>query len=63
MVNDPENINEDSDSDKSDPFQRINIVEDNARREPLSIELTYPLGTPTSTGDSEHFKRNILFEY
>ncbi|KLO15218.1 hypothetical protein SCHPADRAFT_278584 [Schizopora paradoxa] len=38
-------------SETLDPFQKVNVVEENTRREPISIELTYPLGADPTTGN------------
>lgn len=42
----------DLDTSETDPFNRLAVVKDNARREPVIIELTYPLGVASNTGNS-----------
>ena len=50
-------------SDTLDPFQSVNVVEENTRREAISIELSYPLGTDPAPGNSEYLKRKVSIEH
>jgi len=47
MTSDSEIVHEDGDIDASEPFNDLNVVEDSARREPVTLELSYPSGACT----------------
>ncbi len=61
MSSDSEIVHEDGDMDASEPFNNLNVVEDSARREPVTLELSYP--SDACTGNSERFDTSTGYSF